>query len=37
MPELGERDELSLAHLTFGLRYESTLVRREDVIGINRT
>jgi hypothetical protein len=35
MPELGERDELSRAHLSFGLLDESALFGGEDIIGIN--
>jgi len=35
MSELGEGDELSLPHLSFGLLHESALVGGEDVIGIN--
>ena len=35
MPELGERDELPLAHLSFSLLHESTLFGGEHVVGIN--
>jgi hypothetical protein len=35
MPELGERDELSLAYLPFGLFYESAFFGREYVVRIN--
>jgi hypothetical protein len=36
MAELGEGDEFSLAHLSFGLLHESALFGSEDVIGINQ-
>lgn len=35
MSELGERDELSLAHLSLGLFHESALCRREYVVRAN--
>jgi len=35
MSKLRERDELSLAHLPFGLFHESALFRREYVVRIN--
>jgi hypothetical protein len=35
MPELGECDELSLAHLPFGLFHERALFRGDYVIRIN--
>jgi hypothetical protein len=35
MSELGERDELSLAHLSFGLLHESALFRGEYVVRVN--
>jgi len=37
MSELGERDELSLAHLPFGLFHESALFRREYIGRVNHT
>jgi hypothetical protein len=37
MSELGERDELSLAHLPSGLSHESALFGGEYVIGIDHT
>ena len=37
MSELGERDELPLAHLSFSLLHESALFAREYVIGINHS
>jgi len=36
MSELGEGDELSLAHLSFGILHESALFGGEYVIGINQ-
>jgi hypothetical protein len=35
MSKLGERDELSLAHLPFGLFHERALCRAEYIIRIN--
>jgi hypothetical protein len=35
MSELGERDELSPAHLPFGLFHESALFGGEHIVGIN--
>jgi len=37
MSELGERDELSLTHLPFGLFHESALFGRKHVVRINQT
>jgi hypothetical protein len=35
MPELGERDEFSLAHLAFGLLHERALFGGEYIVRIN--
>jgi hypothetical protein len=37
MPQLGEGNEFSLAHLSFGLLDQSALFGGEDIIRINRT
>jgi hypothetical protein len=37
MSQLGEGDEFSLVHLSFGFLHEGTLFWGEDVIGINQT
>src|SRR5436305_14734254 len=37
MAELGECQELSLSHLSFGLFHESTLFGGKDVVGVDHT